>query len=230
MIKYQHFALDNLYLANGYREMQTSHGIEREYDREDELEQCVRRVLLRKSGLLRGWDLRFLRRGLELSQADFGKMVDKDAQTVARWEKSAEPITKLVDLMIRARFAERFEPEIKTAELLRFIDGAAPTLPNKIQLFLTTDGWNFTFEPRAILPRVDAWIINASALPVTNIGQYHTISKILDLTSEDYIVPSRPSTNFPDNLSIDFNLNRLVTASGHMPLSLPDQLQPRTLQ
>lgn len=230
MIKYQHFALDNLYLTNGYREMQTNYGIEREYDREEELEQCVRRLLLRKPEPLRGWDLRFLRRGLELSQADFGKMVDRDAQTVARWEKSAELVPKFVDLMIRARFAERFEPKIELAEVLNFIDGTAPALPKQIQLFLSTDGWKFTFELLTTLPITTAWIINSAALPAGYGGLYQMISKKIDFTSGDLSVHDYPSSDAPDPLTLGFNLTGMITASGNMPVFLPDQLQPRTIQ
>lgn len=147
MIKYPHFAFDNLYLTNGYSETHIGDEVVYEYEREDEIEQCIRRLVLRKPEPLRGWDLRFLRRGLELSQADFGEMVDRDAQTVARWEKAAEIIPKFVDLTIRIRFAERFEPGIKLADVLDFIDGTAATKPKLIKLSLSASGWDITPEP-----------------------------------------------------------------------------------
>lgn len=165
MIKYQHFALDNLFLANGYRELHTAYGIEHEYEREEELEQCIQRLVLRKPEPLRGWDLRFLRRGLELSQAEFGKMVDRDAQTVARWEKSAEQVPKFADLMVRARFAERFEPQIKLSELLGFVDGTSQALPTFIQLSITQNRWEFNFGSRATLPPIKALSIGFASLP-----------------------------------------------------------------
>src|SRR5262245_13060316 len=140
MIPYRHFALSNLYLVNGYREFETAHGLAREYERESELENCVRRLLLRTPVRLRGWDLRFLRRGLGLAQSDFGKMIDRDAQTVARWEKTTDEVPASVDLMIRARFAERFEPTLSLAELLSFVDGKGPKLPERILLTYTDAG------------------------------------------------------------------------------------------
>lgn len=148
MIAYSHFALSNLYLINGYKEEETHHGIERVYEYEDELEQCVRRLVVRKPERLRGWDLRFLRRGLNLSQADFGQMVDRDAQTVARWEKSADAIPKFVDLTIRVRFAEHFEPGMSLQELLSYVDGLARKLPEKVLLKLEGASWSFNLEPR----------------------------------------------------------------------------------
>lgn len=148
MITYPHFALPNLYLVNGYLEVETPYGSAREYTCEDELEQCVRRILLRKPERLRGWDLRFLRNGLSLSQVEFGQMVDRDAQTVARWEKSAEPVPKFVDQTIRTRFAAKFESGMEIEELLGYVDSTARKLPEKILLSLTDMGWIFDFEPK----------------------------------------------------------------------------------
>lgn len=178
MIKYPHFAFNNLYLTNGYREERFGEDVVYEYEREDELEQCIRRLVLRKPEPLRGWDLRFLRRGLELTQADFGKMVDRDAQTVARWEKSAEVVPRFVDLMIRARFAERFEPQITGAKLLSFIDGTGPALPDYISLSLSRDGWKFTLAHEEFEN-----VVGNTVVYVTHINQR---TRATVLTSETY--------------------------------------------
>jgi DNA-binding transcriptional regulator YiaG len=151
MTRYPHFSFPNLYLLNGYREFSGPHGLEREYLREDDLEHCIRKLAIRKSERLKGWDLRFLRRGLELSQSDFGVMVDRDAQTVARWEKSGEAVPRAVDLCIRVLFAARFEPQMSTADILNCVDGTSFKLPETIYLRLTARGW--TFEPEPTIKR-----------------------------------------------------------------------------
>jgi DNA-binding transcriptional regulator YiaG len=156
MIPYQHFAVPNLFLVNGYEEIHTQDGIVREYTQEDELEHCVRRLLLRNPRALRGWDLRFLRNGLDLSQADFGQMVDRDAQTIARWEKSSEPVPKFADVMIRIRFAERFEPALGIRDVMSFCDGSAHPLPNLILFKLGEYGWSFDLEPSIKLATIKA--------------------------------------------------------------------------
>jgi transcriptional regulator with XRE-family HTH domain len=104
--------------------------------------------LLRKPERLRGWDLRFLRRALELSQAQLGKLIDRDAQTIARWEKSKRRIAPFADLAIRSRFAERFEGNMSLKTLLSFVDGTAPKLPKTILLKFEGQDWIFSFEPR----------------------------------------------------------------------------------
>ncbi|WP_200384216.1 hypothetical protein [Rhodocyclus tenuis] len=162
MIRYIHFSFPNLYLANGYREFTTPVGVEREYESPDKLEQCIRCLVLRKNEPLRGWDLRFLRRGLELSQAELGLLLDRDAQTIARWEKSAEPIPKFVDLTIRTRFAAHFEPKMSINQLLSHVDGCGKPLPEKVVLSNFDGEWyvqleqRITFETGSVLAEIAA--------------------------------------------------------------------------
>lgn len=230
MIKYLHFALDNLFLANGYRETRVDSYIEREYEREEELEQCIRRLVLRKPEPLRGWDLRFLRRGLELSQTDFGIIIDRDAQTVARWEKSAESVPKFVDLMIRARFAERFEPQIKLAELLSFTDGAAPALPTFIQLSLTQNGWVFDFKPRFNLPLIKARTISSAALPIGH-GPVQTLAEELFYSHSGTPVTGDRHFIIPGSFTLRVDLDERITASRDVPVLLPSETYyTRTIQ
>ncbi len=154
MILYKHFALPNLYLSNGFTECETEDGVVREYEREDELEECIRRVLLRNPKPLRGWDLRFLRNGLNITQAAFGQLVDRDAQTIARWEKSDEPIPKYADTLVRIRYAEKFEPELSIKEVLGYSDGTGASLPHKVVFTLTEHGWTYNLGLTRSLPGI----------------------------------------------------------------------------
>ena len=49
-------------------------------------------------------------------------MIDRDAQTVARWEKSSEVLPKFVDLTIRTRFAAKFDQTILAEPLQDAVD------------------------------------------------------------------------------------------------------------
>jgi DNA-binding transcriptional regulator YiaG len=148
MTRYPHFAFPNLYLVNGYTETHTHRGVEMEFTREDELEQCIRHLVLRRPERLRGWDLRFLRRGLGITQAEFGTQVDRDEQTIARWEKSEDPIPSAVDVVIRMRFAARFAHELSIKDILSFVDCSAPRLPASLFLRFTSAGWEVEAEPK----------------------------------------------------------------------------------
>ena len=156
MTRYPHFTFPNLFLLNGYREIETHDGLVLEYEQEDALEQFIRHLVVRKPERLKGWDLRFLRRGLGLSQADLGVQVDRDAQTIARWEKSNEAIPSAVDLTIRIRFAARFEPQMSTKEIVAYVDGKGPKLATSIYLRLTIDGWRIEPEPKVKFARGNA--------------------------------------------------------------------------
>lgn len=166
MIPYPHFAFPSLYLTNGYTATRTHHGIELEFELEDRLEHCVRRLVLHKPERLHGHELRFLRRGLDLSQAEFGQMVDRDAQTVARWEKGSDPLPKFVDMTIRVRFAARFEPNMSLREVLSCVDGVAPKYAGKI--FLSFDGrdWSYDFAQRIPYTTGAVRVTTSADLPV----------------------------------------------------------------
>lgn len=156
MVEYRHFAVPNLYLANGYHEMLVGGRIARSYVAEDQLERCVARLLLRSSKPLRGWDFRFLRRQLRFSQQQIGKMVERDAQTVARWEKSRRKVPAFADLLVRARFAARFDPKITVDELLSFVDGRGPKFPERVVLEFSNGNWSFSLQPKVMFAPISA--------------------------------------------------------------------------
>jgi DNA-binding transcriptional regulator YiaG len=195
MITYPHFAFTQLRLVNGYRELDTDYGQAREYKREDELEHCIRRLVVRKTGALTGPELRFLRRGLEISQASFGQMLDRDAQTVARWEKSFETVPRFVDLMVRMRFAERFDPEFSIKQMLSFVDGSAPALPSVIYLTLSEDGWSFAFSLRTKMLAAKARVISVADLPRGR--SFHRIDE-LEVGTLVEISDQNPTNYFED--------------------------------
>lgn len=225
MIPYKHFAVPNLFLENGYVEIHSQDGIEREYEQEDALEQCVRRILLRNPQSLRGWDLRFLRNGLGISQSEFGQMVDRDAQTIARWEKSSEPIPKFADVMIRIRFAEKFEPTLGINEVLSFSDGTAQPLTSQITLTLSAKGWSFNLGSSVKLPAFEIIANTCATLPrgfgpTLKIleGRRSTTSRYF--TANDY--PAVAALNSPMMVYVHGDLAQLDLSSD-TTASLPSQ-------
>ncbi|WP_139326294.1 hypothetical protein [Azonexus hydrophilus] len=158
MIRYIHFAYQNLYLVNGYREFSTSEGVEREYELPDQLEQCIRGLVLRKNEPLRGWDLRFLRRGLGFSQAELGLLLDRDAQTVARWEKKSDPVPKFADITIRTRFAARYEPNMTVSELIAYVDGCGKKLPDRVMLSFFGNEWHVRQDQHLVVTQETACV------------------------------------------------------------------------
>ena len=194
MIAYPHFALPNLYLLNGYREVETEYGPTYEYEHEEELEHCVRRLLLRAPRRLRGWDLRFLRRGLGLSQSELGDFVDRDAQTIARWEKVADALPKFADLAIRTRFADEYEPWMTIGELVSYVDGTARPLPSVVLLKHSDGVWTFDLEPRITYPLTHtehSIIVNFSG--VYPVATYRELGQAIVHHDDVMVIGAQPS-------------------------------------
>ena len=90
--------LDNVYLTGGLNisKSGTSYSI----TNIEGLHKCIAMHLVECTSQLNGKELRFLRKELNLTQADLGTRVGVDVQTVGRWEKD-ETENKMADRMIR---------------------------------------------------------------------------------------------------------------------------------
>ena len=138
---YPHFAVPGLYLENGYTVTGSPADPERMYEDENQLEHCVRRLLLRKPERLRGWDLRFLRAGLSLAQQDFAAVLGLSVETISEWELSHAHVPAYADLAIRVLFAARFEPALPLVELLTYANSSGCPLPAEIHLRHAPGRW-----------------------------------------------------------------------------------------
>jgi len=86
MYHYRECGLDNVYLANGYREVETPYGhgiaIEDVYG----LHKAIARGLVNTKPILSGTEVRFIRKFLELTQARLAELLGVEEQSVRRWE------------------------------------------------------------------------------------------------------------------------------------------------
>lgn len=155
MIRYINFSLDNVFLLDGYSEEDTPDGTLREYEDEEGLEHALRCIVATKKRFLSGWDLRFLRQGLGLSQAQLGELFERDAQTVARWEKSKDNIPILVDIAIRVQFCSIYSPEFSVKELSALVGGAT-SLPDNFYFSRINGKWNVAETPRSNIRSVSS--------------------------------------------------------------------------
>jgi transcriptional regulator with XRE-family HTH domain len=208
MIEYPHFALSKLYLANGYSRQSSQHGDITTYVDEDGLEECVRRILVHTPKRLNGRQLRFLRRGLSLSQEAFGTLVDRDAQTIARIEKANQEVPRYIDLAVRIRYLAKIEPSKSVGELLCIHDLSAKVPQEKIVLFRADSKWQFRYDiPHFTFEVVEAELTLAD-LPAVQLsgGKYVIRARKLSSTDADMLrhrTPSHldsPSVNFSQTL------------------------------
>ena len=107
MYHYRECGLTNVWLKNGFREIETPYGKVIEIDRVEDLHRAIARRLLNRPRL-NGREFRFLRRELDLSQAALAEMLGNSAQSIALWEKG-RGAPKWADRLIRAFYRERAE-------------------------------------------------------------------------------------------------------------------------
>jgi DNA-binding transcriptional regulator YiaG len=75
-------------------------------------------IITKKHGLTPA-ELRFLRGEIELTQAELGRLVKVDHQTVGRWERGETPIDQNAEFVIRLVAAEmlKIDPKLSSKEI-----------------------------------------------------------------------------------------------------------------
>ncbi|MGL4767285.1 MAG: helix-turn-helix transcriptional regulator [Formosimonas sp.] len=108
LFKYDMSGLDNVWLSNGFEWRETAYGKAVQIHHGDALDKTIAKTLVFESPNLSGKEIRFLRQLAGLSQESLARMLEKDTQTIARWEKSGRT-TKSVELLARLIFAGLFD-------------------------------------------------------------------------------------------------------------------------
>lgn len=102
---YRRSGLDNIYLLNGFE-------IEEDEDGEkyvtvldvDGLHKAIGLHLVSNRKVLSPKEIKFLRRTLDLTQAEMGRLINQSVQQVARWEKGENNINGPADRLLRLIF------------------------------------------------------------------------------------------------------------------------------
>jgi transcriptional regulator with XRE-family HTH domain len=95
--------LPHVYLASGFTVDSEGDGAT-SYRELDGLYIAIARAIAMRPGRLTGAELRFLRKRMNLSQAQVGEIVGKTDQVVAKWEKGQLPVPKADGVDIRLRW------------------------------------------------------------------------------------------------------------------------------
>ena len=140
MYHYTECGLDNVWLANGVAEKETSYGRAVAIRDVEKLHAAIADALIRKPGRLTGKEFRFLRTELGLSQKALARLVEADEDGVARWERGVSKVPGGVDRLIRAFSRERIAGNARIEELLTSLAERNDTAPQRITLRLH-GGW-----------------------------------------------------------------------------------------
>ena len=90
MHHYTGCGLNNVFLANGYKEVETPYGKGVSIVDLEGLHDTIAKVLVEKPSPLTGEELRFLRNELDLSQKSLAQTCGVSEQSIARWEKQGK--------------------------------------------------------------------------------------------------------------------------------------------
>lgn len=98
---YTQCGLSNVFLRNGFEIVPTKYGEAIRIHDIDGLHGAIGMHLIREKKHLDGSEIRFLRHEMTLSQTTLGKLLDKSAQSVARWEKGQTKMDGPADRLLR---------------------------------------------------------------------------------------------------------------------------------
>ena len=107
MYHFKECGLDNIHLKNGYSVIETAEGKAVSIKDIDSLHRAIAQCIIKKDESISGKEFRFLRIELDLSQKAIGKLMEYTDQTIAKWEKGAEPVPVLADKAIRDLYVEK---------------------------------------------------------------------------------------------------------------------------
>ncbi|MCE9522326.1 MAG: helix-turn-helix domain-containing protein [Alphaproteobacteria bacterium] len=117
MFHYRICGLPNVWLVNGYQWHDTNYGPAIGFTDIEGLQQAIARELVSK-GQLTGAEFRYLRKAMDLSQADVGRMFGNSDQTVALWEKG-RGAPQWAQGVICALYREQLGGRVKFSDVFR---------------------------------------------------------------------------------------------------------------
>jgi len=118
MIEYKGCGLLNIFLSNGYQEIETPYGKSVSIDDLEGLHRAIGTEIVTREPTLSGLEFRFLRKELELSQDRLGNLLGRDAQTIALWEKEKSDLPKMADMLLRAIYSESYGGNVQIKDMI----------------------------------------------------------------------------------------------------------------
>lgn len=97
--------LDNVWLFNGFKRLETSYGGGVAIENIEGLHATLARAIVAKEGPLTGKELRFLRHELGLTQDELAKRLNSEEQNIGRYERGDIPIPGPVDRLARVVYS-----------------------------------------------------------------------------------------------------------------------------
>lgn len=117
MYHYTECGLKNIWLVNGYHQLDTPYGRATSIEDLAGLHSVIVDILVNRKPTLTGAEFRFLRKELGLSQARLADLLGNNSQSVAVWEKTGR-IPKWADRLIRIICREKCDGNVTVIEFI----------------------------------------------------------------------------------------------------------------
>lgn len=140
-LHYTECGLDDVYLVSGYEVDNTRYGEGLSVKNVDQLHKAIGLYLASQKKALSGKELRFLRKQMDLTQSDLGKLLNLSSQQVARWEKGESDISGPADLLVRGLFIQHAGGKLNLQTLAEKLDEIDAPMNDKSYFEPTAHGW-----------------------------------------------------------------------------------------
>jgi DNA-binding XRE family transcriptional regulator len=137
MLQLETTGLPNVFLEDGFEHRETSEGRALIVHDIPGLFAAIGEALARKPDLS-GAEVRFLRKRLELSQAELAGYLQSSAQTVSLWERGKVRIPGSPSMLLRILYLERMRGEPSAWRLAENADARASA---RLVFRQTVEGW-----------------------------------------------------------------------------------------
>lgn len=138
---YPQCGLDDVYLLNGYKRHQTVYGSGITVENVEGLHEAIAEHLCLNKALLNGKEFRFLRKLLDLTQAEVAVFLGCDVQSVARWEKGKSEINGAADKLMRILYLGSRCSGIDAAEIIKKVAALDTKITDRQVFEDTPEGW-----------------------------------------------------------------------------------------
>jgi putative transcriptional regulator len=138
---YTQCGLDDVYLMNGYVPHDTPYGMGVSVQNVEQLHQAIADHLVNHRALLSGREIRFLRKQMDITQAELGTLLRCNQQTIARWEKGQTEINGAADAMIKLLYLSARLGSVDAAKIIKELAELDDTPSGKQVYEETADGW-----------------------------------------------------------------------------------------
>lgn len=139
--RYLACGLDNVFLTSGYRRKERAGQWVTSVEDAEGLHKAIAKHLVLRRKELSGREVRFLRKHLELTQAELGKLFGVTDQTVARYEKGESAFEGAADMLLRLMVAGHAIGAIDPIQLVEEIRESDDVAEDRMVLEHQDDTW-----------------------------------------------------------------------------------------